>query len=291
MLFFDCILFYNIIFFHKNNISRKMRQINWHQIGPKVCQLAEEAGEYIMKNYREANDNSVQLSCKSDNSPLTRADLASHHSIVEGLAQLTPDIPVVSEEDNDSQPYRLNHQQFWLVDPLDGTKEFLARNGEFTVNIALIEGGVAAWGVVYAPALRRMFWGGHTHGAFRQAKGQKSKLHVASAGHSGPYRVVVSKSHLNTETAEFISKLGSTKLVQAGSSLKFCLIAEGCADVYPRLAPTCEWDTAAAQAVLEGAGGHVYDTTGQRLRYGKPDVLNPNFIASSMPFDILLGER
>lgn len=265
-----------------------MRQINWDSMGPQICDLAVKAGECIMGIYRTAKQGSVQLDQKSDNSPLTIADLASHHCIVQGLTQLTPDIPVVSEEGNGSQQDRRDQGQFWLVDPLDGTKEFLARNGEFTVNVALIEAGISVWGVVYAPALNRLFWGGRNHGAFRQAKGQKSSLHVASADSSGLRRVVASKSHLNKETSDFIARLGSTELVQAGSSLKFCLIAEGSADIYPRLAPTSEWDTAAAQAVVEGAGGHVYDTTGKRLCYGKLDVLNPSFIASSMPFNTLM---
>lgn len=173
---------------------------------------------------------------------------------------------------------------------MDGIKEFLARNGEFTVNIALILDGEPIWGVVYAPALHQMFWGGRAYGSHRLIEAIAEPIRVAPQVLSDrSYRVVASKSHLNQETTVFIEKLGSTVLVRAGSSLKFCKIAEGSADVYPRLAPTCEWDTAAAQAVLEGAGGYVYDTSGTRLLYGKPKVLNPSFIAASVDFKELRG--
>lgn len=222
---------------------------------------------------------------KADDSPLTLADLAAHNCIVEGLARLTPQIALVSEEDADSWKHRLPAGSFWLIDPLDGTKEFLARNGEFTVNIALVTDGAPVWGVVYAPALDALYWGGKGFGACRTSAGQTQVVHVSAV--SVPCKVISSKSHMNAETSAFISRLGDVALVQAGSSLKFCRICEGAADVYPRLAPTCEWDTAAAQAVLEGAGGHVYDTAGMRLRYGKPEILNPSFIAASVPYDAL----
>jgi 3'(2'), 5'-bisphosphate nucleotidase len=170
---------------------------------------------------------------------------------------------------------------FWLIDPLDGTKEFLARNGEFTVNAALIENGIAVWGAVFAPVLDRLYWGGPSLEAFCQAQGELSTLKVVAPLAGQRLRVVASKSHLNAETTDFIQRLGETDLVQAGSSLKFCRVAEAAAEIYPRLAPTCEWDTAAAQAVVEGAGGQVTDLSGQRLRYGKPDVLNPSFVVAS----------
>jgi 3'(2'), 5'-bisphosphate nucleotidase len=202
---------------------------------------------------------------------------------VDGLARLTPEIPVVSEEDSASLTHRKPNGRFWLIDPLDGTKEFLARNGEFTINIAFIEDGEPVWGVVYAPALRQLFWGGKSFGSFRQAESGTVSLSVSPpVASEQSFRVVASKSHLNSATSAFIDKLGSVELIQAGSSLKFCRIAEGSADVYPRLAPTCEWDTAAAQAVVEGAGGQVYDSKGVRLQYGKPDLLNPHFIAASV---------
>lgn len=260
-----------------------MRQPTWLELSPKICQLAVDAGTAIMRIYTESADADVLVAHKSDDSPLTLADLASHHAIVDGLGLLTPDIPVVSEEDSASLTHRKPQGCFWLIDPLDGTKEFLARNGEFTVNIALIEDGEPVWGVVYAPALRQLFWGGKAFGSFRQAESGTVALSVSAPVQTGQtFRVVASKSHLNAETSAFIDRLGSVDLIQAGSSLKFCRIAEGSADVYPRMAPTCEWDTAAAQAVVEGAGGQVYDTQGVRLVYGKPDLLNPHFIAASV---------
>ena len=269
-----------------------MQQLEWSTLSPQICQLAREAGDAIMCIYQEAAETQALVTRKSDDSPLTLADLAAHHILVNGLARLTPHIPVVSEEDSGSFALRTAKGCFWLIDPLDGTKEFLARNGEFTVNVALVVDGESVWGAVYAPALDQMFWGGLEMGSFRQTGGQAASIFVSPAVSPGQvYRVVASKSHLNTETLGFIEQLGTAELVQAGSSLKFCRIAEGHADVYPRLAPTCEWDTAAAQAVLEGAGGQVYDTAGDRLQYGKPDVLNPGFIAASVPLQRLGGAR
>lgn len=272
-----------------------MRQIDLSALSPGLCQVALDAGAAVMQIYQDATLSEAQLPDKADASPLTMADLASHHLIVERLAALTPEIPVVSEEDDDSLVHRTQTGSFWLIDPLDGTKEFLARNGEFSVNIALITDGEPVWGVVVAPALDQMFWGGRLYGSHRLSGGKATPTIASPIRVSAPvvsvkaYRVVASKSHLNAETSAFIDKLGSTELIQAGSSLKFCKIAEGRADVYPRLAPTCEWDTAAAQAVLEGAGGYVYDTSGSRLRYGKPNVLNPSFIAASVSFDELVS--
>lgn len=265
-----------------------MRQIKWELVGPKVCQLAREAGTKIMAVYNQSSGFEVEL--KPDASPLTEADLKAHCHIAQGLATLTPDIPVVSEESADSFKFRLPSGQFWLVDPLDGTKEFVSRNGEFTVNIALIQNGHAVWGVVYAPALNQLYWGGRAFGAYSEALGKSKPLQVAApVPNSEPIRVVASKSHLNGETVSFISALGSSTLVQAGSSLKLCRVAEGLADAYPRLAPTCEWDTAAAQAIVEGAGGFVVDLTGDPLVYGKPDVLNPSFVVSSVPLESLVS--
>ena len=166
----------------------------------------------------------------------------------------------------------------WVVDPIDGTKEFTQRSGEFTVNIALIENGEPVLGVVTAPALEEAFWGAKGEGASkRDAHGETRSIRTAEPGKVK--RVVASKNHLNEGTREFIEKLGEHELVQAGSSLKFCRIAEGGADVYPRLGPTCEWDTAAAHAVLVAAGGKVETLEGKPLHYGKEDVLNPWFVA------------
>jgi 3'(2'), 5'-bisphosphate nucleotidase len=269
----------------KNN---EMRHSDWIDLFPKVCQLAEEAGQAIMRIYTQSADADLLVAQKSDDSPLTLADLASHRLINDGLALLTPDIPVVSEEDTESHIHSKPHGCFWLIDPLDGTKEFLSRQGEFTVNIALIEHGEPVWGVVYAPSPHQLFWGGKDFGSFRKDKSGTAQLAVSPPVQSGHLlRAVVSRSHLNQKTSDFIVQLGSVVFIRAGSSLKFCRVAEGNADIYPRLAPTCEWDTAAAQAVIEGAGGHVYNIHGARLQYGKADVLNPGFIAASVPFEQL----
>jgi len=267
-----------------------MRQIYiTSTLATQVLAIAREAGDAVMRIYNAmcsggAGAQGVLVAYKADESPLTQADLVAHQLIAQRLAVLAPDIPVVSEEDSQSLMYRLQKGEFWLVDPLDGTKEFLAQNGEFTVNIALVRDGNAVLGVVVAPALGQAYWGGVGLGAFRQTQGLVEPIRVATPGEAErPTRVVASKSHMNAETIEFIGQLGAHELVQAGSSLKFCRVAEGAADVYPRLGPTCEWDTAAAQAIVEAAGGHVSKLDGTPLRYGKPDVLNPHFVASSAP--------
>lgn len=242
---------------------------------PDIVRIADEAGERILPIYR--SDFEVQY--KEDESPITAADVASHDVIVEELGKLTPDIPVLSEEEaNAPWEERKHWQRFWLIDPIDGTKEFTQRSGEFTVNIALIENGEPVLGVVTAPALQEAFWGAKGEGASkRDARGETRPIRTAEPGKVK--RVVASKNHLNEGTREFIEKLGEHELVQAGSSLKFCRIAEGGADVYPRLGPTCEWDTAAAHAVLVAAGGKVETLEGKPLHYGKEDVLNPWFVA------------
>lgn len=254
-----------------------MRQIDRLALLDKLLPIARQAGDAIMAVYRSGQVDARQ---KSDQSPVTRADLAAHCVLVEALGTLMPDCHVVSEEDEGSQVERCSESRFWLIDPLDGTKEFLLRSGEFTVNIALIEQGYCVLGVVYAPAIDCMFWGGAGLGAFRMVEEETQAIQVSAGNVDGICRVVASKSHLNAETQTFIDRLGPSHLVQAGSSLKFCRVAECLADIYPRLAPTCEWDTAAAQAVLEGAGGVVLDLNGHSLRYGKLDVLNPSFIAA-----------
>lgn len=251
----------------------------------EVISIAVEAGEAILgiyNAYANGSEEAADIQAKGDQSPLTKADLASHELISQRLVVLTPDIPVVSEEDTASDLYRKPIGRFWLVDPLDGTKEFIACNGELTVNIALIEDGRPLWGVVYAPVLDRLYCGGYGLGATLQIGADTKQLEVSSSPKLGGFwRVVASKSHMNPETQAFIDRLGEVDLVQAGSSLKLCRIAEGAADIYPRLGPTCEWDTAAAQAVVEGAGGIVHDLHGQPLHYGKPDVLNPSFIVAA----------
>jgi 3'(2'), 5'-bisphosphate nucleotidase len=277
-------------------IKTLMRQIHiTPALVAQVLDIAREAGDSILHIYKEMlrggeGANEILVAYKVDDSPLTRADLRAHQLISQRLAVLTPDIPVVSEEDERSLRYRLPQGDFWLVDPLDGTKEFLAQNGEFTVNIALIRDGRAVFGLVVAPALGQSYWGGVGLGAFREMDGRVMPIHVAGPVDADQLvRVVASKSHMNAPTLEFIGRLGPHELVQAGSSLKFCRVAEGSADVYPRLGATCEWDTAAAQAIVEAAGGYVSKLDGAHLRYGKPEVFNPFFVASSVPLIDLLN--
>ena len=254
-----------------------MRHINHEALIEQLLPIARAAGDAIMAIYTRG---SAIVGLKEDASPVTEADLAAHRVLATQLAGLLHECPVVSEEDSASQVYRRNRGLFWLIDPLDGTKEFIARNGEFTVNIALIEDGRCTLGVVYAPAIDALYWGGAGLGAFRCMGAHMVAIKVAPPMLDRTCRVLASKSHLNEATQTMIDRLGEVNLIQAGSSLKFCRIAEGAADIYPRLAPTCEWDTAAAQAVLEGAGGVVVDLHGEPLQYGKPEVLNPSFIAT-----------
>lgn len=253
-----------------------MRQTDQTTLLTQLLSIARQAGDAIMAVYQAEK---ISFQQKVDQSPVTQADLAAHNILLQQLGLLIPTCPVVSEEDKASQRYRNNKNSFWLIDPLDGTKEFVAHSDEFTVNIALIEEGHSILGVVYAPAIDTFYWGGPDIGAFRTMGLESTPIRIGVGGVAGVCRVVASKSHLNADTQAFIDHLGTVELLQAGSSLKFCRVAEGRADIYPRLAPTCEWDTAAAQAILEGAGGAVLDLQGQPLRYGKPDVLNPSFIA------------
>lgn len=255
-----------------------MRQKITNELITAVVALAQRAGDAVMEVYRA---DALSWTLKGDASPLCQADLQSHAILTEGLAVLTPDVAVVSEEDGAVVIARPIGGQFWLLDPLDGTKEFISRNDEFTVNVALVEDGLPVFGVVVAPALGQTYWGAQAMGAFRADAAGVAAIQAAQPAAAGPLRVVASKSHLNEQTQAFIAGLGACELVQAGSSLKICRIAEGAAHLYPRLGPTCEWDTAAAQAVLEAAGGTVLTVGGEALRYGKTEVLNPFFIASA----------
>ncbi|MDM5074418.1 3'(2'),5'-bisphosphate nucleotidase CysQ [Aeromonas bestiarum] len=245
--------------------------------------IARAAGDTIMAIYSQP----FTVEYKGDESPLTAADKGAHEVIVQALAGLTPDIPVLSEESG-PEVMELRHgwSRYWLVDPLDGTKEFVSRNGEFTVNIALIEDGKPLWGLVYAPVLDRLWYGGKEVGAWRVADGKREAIQTLPHQEGAPWRVVGSRNHLSQATLDYLARFGDIargeiELVSMGSSLKFCIIAEGGAELYPRLAPTCEWDTAAAQAVLEGAGGSVTQLDGSPLVYNKPDILNPWFVAQA----------
>ena len=238
--------------------------------------IARAAGDAILTIYRQP----FAVEYKQDESPLTAADQGAHEVIVQALARLTPDIPVLSEEsDAETMQARLGWSRYWLVDPLDGTKEFVSRNGEFTVNIALIDHGRPVWGLVYAPVLDRLWYGGKGIGAWRVADGTHKAIQTRPHEAGQAWRVVGSRNHLSQATLDYLAPLGEVELVSMGSSLKFCIIAEGGAELYPRLAPTCEWDTAAAQAVLEGAGGSVTQLDGTALAYNKPNILNPWFVA------------
>jgi 3'(2'), 5'-bisphosphate nucleotidase len=247
-----------------------------------VIRIARKAGAAILEVYNGA-DFSVEH--KDDNSPLTAADRAAHHVIVDGLAALTPDIPVLSEEGKDV-PYeeRSRWQRFWLVDPLDGTKEFIKRNGEFTVNIALIEDGRPRFGVVYAPALDALYVGEVGGGAWKQeGDGERKPLQVRTPAEGEGHAVVKSRSHPSGELAEYLETINVADSVPVGSSLKFCVVAEGRATLYPRFGPTMEWDTGAGHAVVEAAGGKVVraDVPGEPLRYNKENLLNGFFIVSA----------
>ena len=240
--------------------------------------LMEDADKAILKIY-----NSIDFGnkIKKDDTPVTKADLAAHNVLLSGLKALTPDIPIVSEEDAKSHYIPRNNSIYWLIDPLDGTKEFIKRNGEFTCNLALIEHNKPTLGFITIPAKNELYFGGKSFGAFVKNL-NKELLQLKHYKKAGVTRIVASKSHLNEETKKFINKqLGKIEIVQAGSSLKFLKIASGEADLYPRLAPTCEWDTAAGHAILEGAGGQVLQAYNNKpLIYGKSEILNPHFIAS-----------
>jgi 3'(2'), 5'-bisphosphate nucleotidase len=241
-----------------------------------VARLARTAGEKILAIY----NSEFAIQQKDDRSPLTEADLASHRAIVAGLSELTPGMPILSEESS-TFPYaqRSLWQRYWLVDPLDGTREFIKRNGEFTVNIALIEGGVPALGVVHVPVSGVSYLACRGCGASKQEPGREPHPIRVRKLLQGPVRVVGSRSHRGDSLTSFLENLGAHELVSMGSSLKLCLVAEGAADIYPRLGPTSEWDTAAAQCVVEQAGGHVTDTDMQPLRYNTKDsLLNPFFL-------------
>ena len=243
-----------------------------------VIAIAREAGKAILEVYHR----DYVTTEKEDHSPLTEADLAANAVIIRGLEALYPEIPIMTEE-SASVPFetRQNWSRFWLVDPLDGTKEFIKRNGDFTVNIALIDSGHPVLGVVFAPCFDLLYYGAQALGAFRQTDGGDVVPIHCTAYESGPLKVVASLSHSGPDTDIVINRLREASqevaLVNRGSSLKLCMVADGSADVYPRLGPTMEWDTAAADAVVRAAGGQVTDLEGNDLSYNKPNLLNPYF--------------
>ncbi|MFC0227569.1 3'(2'),5'-bisphosphate nucleotidase CysQ [Serratia aquatilis] len=241
----------------------------------QICQLSRDAGAAIMAVYN--GEQPIDIVTKKDDSPVTAADLAAHHIIKCGLEKLTPNIPLLSEEDPQAWEIRRNWSRYWLVDPLDGTKEFLHRNGEFTVNIALIEEGEAVMGVVYAPVLDVLYLADRGK-AWKEEGGRRSEIGVSN---TQPPVVVVSRSHSDDELRDYLQQLGEHQTIAVGSSLKFCLVAEGKAQLYPRFGPTNIWDTAAGHAVAVAAGAHIRDWQGRPLEYNpRESFLNPGFRVS-----------
>lgn len=245
----------------------------------EVAAIARAAGREILEVYAAEE---VVATSKADASPLTEADLRAHSLIVERLGQLRPQLPVLSEEAADTAySERSRWTRYWLVDPLDGTKEFLSRNGQFTVNIALIEAHRPQLGVVHVPVDDTTYGGIPGHGAWRQRAGGAQQAIQVAARSATPLRVVGSRSHRGDSLDAFLERVQPYELHAIGSSLKFCLLAEGAADVYPRLGPTSEWDTAAAHAVLLAAGGRVTRLDGAPLEYNtREGLLNPYFLAA-----------
>lgn len=246
------------------------------QLLSEVEAIARAAGANIMDIYSRP----IAVTEKADQSPLTEADQAAHHLIAQRLGLLSPALPVLSEEDTAAFAGADTQGRYWLIDPLDGTKEFIKRNGEFTVNIALIEQGKSVLGVVYAPALEACYRAAVGLGAEKiDAQGQLTTLKVATHQANSPWRLVGSRSHGGDTMPALLTQLGEHELVPMGSSLKLCLVAEGSADVYPRLGPTSLWDTAAAQCVVEQAGGRVVQLNGETLSYANTtQLLNPYFL-------------
>jgi 3'(2'), 5'-bisphosphate nucleotidase len=259
-----------------------MTTIDFAELARGCCAIARTAGAAIMKIY--AGEFAVER--KDDNSPLTAADLAAHKAIVSGLSILTPQIPILSEESAEQETWEIRRRwtRYWIVDPLDGTREFVKRNGEFTVNIALIHEHEPVLGVVYAPASEESYWawsGGHAYFS-TNAQSEKNPLHARKRG--SPLIVAGSRSHADPRTTATLARLGNHELISLGSSLKFCRAARGDVDLYIRYGPTSEWDTAAGQCVLEQAGGGVTELSGRRLRYNtKESLLNPDFLAFGDP--------
>ena len=245
----------------------------------QLIEISKEAGKAILEVYNTNFDYQI----KEDLSPLTRADTLSNNIICERLKVLTPEIPILSEE-NSNIPFdvRTLWKQYWLVDPLDGTKEFIKRNGEFTVNIALINKNKPIFGVIHAPVLNQTFWGSANSGSF-QMKGKKKpkKISISSYDKSS-LRIVASRSHNSKKLNLLLKKIENYEIIHIGSSLKFCLIATGEADIYPRFGLTSEWDSAAGEAIVRFAGGRVISTDRKSLTYNrKQSYLNPYFIVAS----------
>jgi len=250
--------------------------INPEPLLAQVVSIARDAAAAILAIY----DTNFSVAQKDDKSPLTAADMAANRVITEGLKNITPTVPVLSEE-SASVPFaeRRKWYQYWLVDPLDGTREFVKRNGEFTVNIALINDQSPVLGVIWVPVTGVCYFACRGHGAFKQEHGgEPQRIHVRPRPSDNTV-VAGSRSHADKSLDGFMTKIGAHELVSMGSSLKSCLVAEGKADIYPRLGPTSEWDTGAAQSIVEEAGGHMTNLQLEPIRYNsKESVLNPSFL-------------
>lgn len=243
-----------------------------------VIQIAYQAGKAIMEVY----DAGFEIEEKPDHTPVTEADMAANRVIESSLQELTPHLPILTEEAKPI-PYseRQKWERYWLIDPLDGTREFIKRNGEFTVNIALIDGDESVMGVVYAPVIGVLYYAAKGQGAFKQASTNEPIPIRVREKCVGKTVVACGRSHPTKEIKDFLTNLGEHEIIRVGSALKSCMVAEGKVDLYPRLGPTSEWDTAAAQCVVEEAGGAITNTAMQRLRYNtKDDLLNPNFFVA-----------
>jgi 3'(2'), 5'-bisphosphate nucleotidase len=252
-----------------------MAELN-QELLDQIIAIAQDASEKILKVY----NTNFSVEHKDDKTPLTEADMAAHDTIVEGLKALTPDTPILSEE-SAAIPFaeRQAWSEYWLVDPLDGTREFIKRNGEFTVNIALIREHYPVLGVIHVPVTGVCYFACQGMGAFkRDEKGETLKI-TARPAHTDKVIVAGSRSHRDSSLDKFLSNLPDYELMPMGSSLKSCLVAEGAADIYPRLGPTSEWDTAAAQCIVEEAGGRLTDLSLNRFKYNsKDELLNPSFL-------------
>jgi 3'(2'), 5'-bisphosphate nucleotidase len=249
--------------------------MNRKKLLSSLCCAAHDAAEKIMEFYHGG----ALVEQKEDNSPVTQADIAAHHLLVDALNGLTPDIPVISEE-SDSHHLPEGTPRFWLVDPLDGTKSFVRRQGAFTVNIGLIENGTPTMGIIVVPTDSTCYAGDVSEGyAWKEVPGEERQPISTGALPAADWKAVLSMSHLDPKTEAFIAPLPVGRRISASSSLKFCLVAEGAAHFYPRFGPTMEWDTAAGHAILVAAGGKVVHPDGTPYTYAKPGLRNTPFIA------------
>ena len=260
--------------------------INLPDLTEKIVKIAVSVGEKVCGYYeRYLRNDSLQVDHKSDRSPVTEVDLFSHQMLEKQLQSLLPELPLISEEvDASPLAIRQTWQRFWMIDPLDGTREFLHKQNEFTINIALIENNEAVIGVICVPIAGECYLAYRGGGAFKQSKDQTRKKLTTRQFDSNHFRILASRFHASNHLHEFLQKLPHHEVIHAGSALKFCWLAEGKADMYPRLSPTSEWDTAAGQCIVEEAGGQIVDMQFNRLRYNAhEDLLNPSFIAIADP--------